>query len=77
MGGLVSTVLHGAGPHNTVFRDGCPVAIIDWDDGVGPGSRAVDFADAVWGFADVTSDSVPVGRAGAGGLRSCVTPIPA
>lgn len=27
---------------------------------LGPGSRAVDFADAVWGFADVTSESVPV-----------------
>lgn len=55
------TVCHGdLGPHNTVFRDRWPVAIIDWDDGVGPGPRAVDFADAVWGFADVTSDSVPV-----------------
>ncbi len=55
------TLCHGdLGPHNTVFRNGLPVAIIDWDDDVGPGSRAVDFADAVWGFADVTSDSVPV-----------------
>ena len=55
------TVCHGdLGPHNTVFRDGRPVAIIDWDDDVGPGTRAVDFADAVWGFADLTSDSVPV-----------------
>ncbi len=55
------TVCHGdLGPHNTVFRDGRPVAIIDWDDDVGPGSRAVDFADAVWGFAEVTSESVPV-----------------
>jgi len=48
------------GPHNTVFRGRRPVAIIDWDDDVGPGSRAVDFADAVWGFAEVTSESVPV-----------------
>lgn len=55
------TVCHGdLGPHNTVFRDRSPVAIIDWDDGVGPGSRSVDFADAVWGFADVTSNVVPV-----------------
>lgn len=55
------TVCHGdLGPHNTVFRDGLPVAIIDWDDDVGPGSRAADFADAVWGFADVTRDEVPV-----------------
>jgi hypothetical protein len=55
------TVCHDdLGPHNTVFRDGRPVAIIDWDDDVGPGLRAVDFADAVWGFAELTSDSVPV-----------------
>lgn len=55
------TVCHGdLGPHNTVFRYGQPVAIIDWDDDVGPGYRAIDFADAVWGFADVTSDCVPV-----------------
>ena len=55
------TVCHGdLGPHNTVFREGRPIAIIDWDADVGPGSRAVDFADAVWGFADLTCDSVPV-----------------
>lgn len=55
------TVCHGdLGPHNIVFRSGRPVAIIDWDDDVGPGSRAVDFADLVWGCADVTSGSVPV-----------------
>lgn len=59
--GGMETVCHGdLGPHNTVFRDGLPVAIIDWDEDVGPGSRAVDFADAVWGFTDLTSDSVPV-----------------
>ena len=55
------TVCHGdLGPHNTVFRDHRPISIIDWDEEVGPGSRAVDFADAVWGFTDLTSDSVPV-----------------
>lgn len=55
------TVCHlDRGPHNTVFRDGRPVAIIDWDQDVGPGRRAVDFADAVWAFADLTSESVPV-----------------
>lgn len=32
------TVCHGdLGPHNTVFRDGRPIAIIDWDADVGPG----------------------------------------
>jgi len=59
--GDAETVCHGdLGPHNTVFRDGRPVAIIDWDADVRPGSRAVDFADAVWGFADLTDDSVDV-----------------
>ena len=59
--GVMETVCHGdLGPHNTVFRHGRPVAIIDWDEDVGPGLRSVDFADAVWGFADLTSDSVPV-----------------
>jgi len=58
--GHSETVCHGdLGPHNTVFRGGSPVALIDWDEDVGPGSRAVDFADAVWGFADLTSDVVP------------------
>ena len=57
----METVCHGdLGPHNTVFRHGRPVAIIDWDEDVGPGLRTVDFADAVWGFTDLTSDSVPV-----------------
>lgn len=57
------TVCHGdLGPHNTVFRGGRPIAIIDWDDDVRPGSRAVDFADAVWSFADLTSESVAVAR---------------
>lgn len=59
--GAMETVCHGdLGPHNTVFRDSRAVAIIDWDADVAPGRRAVDFADAVWGFADLTSESVPV-----------------
>jgi aminoglycoside phosphotransferase (APT) family kinase protein len=54
-------VCHGdLGPHNTVFRDDRPVALIDWDDGVGPGRRAVDFAHAVWCFADLTDGHVAV-----------------
>jgi hypothetical protein len=36
------------------------MAIIDWDPDVAAGRRAVDFADAVWGFTDLTSDAVPV-----------------
>ena len=48
------------GPHNTVFRGDRAVAIIDWDADLGPGRRAVDFAQAVWGFADLTEESVPL-----------------
>lgn len=59
--GGMETVCHGdLGPHNMVFRNSRPIAIIDWDADVGPGRRVVDFADAVWGFADLTDDSVPV-----------------
>jgi hypothetical protein len=52
---------HGdLGPHNLVFRGDAAVAIIDWDDGVHPGPRLVDFAHAVWCCADLTEDAVPV-----------------
>ena len=54
-------VCHGdLGPHNTVFRGQSAVAIIDWDADVGPGLRIVDFAHAVWCYADVTEAGVPV-----------------
>lgn len=51
---------HDLGPHNTVFRAGLPVALIDWDADVRPGRRAADFADAVWSFTDLTSPVVAV-----------------
>lgn len=52
---------HGdLGPHNTVFRGAAAVRLLDWDDDVTGGRRAVDVADAAWGFADLTSDTVPV-----------------
>lgn len=55
------TVCHGdLGPHNTVFRAGRPIALIDWDADARPGRRAVDFADAVWSFTDLTSSEVAV-----------------
>lgn len=63
MGRGAEVVAHGdLGPHNLVFRGDEAVAIIDWDDGVGPGRRAVDFADAVWGCADIIDQLVPVER---------------
>lgn len=56
-------VAHGdLGPHNLVFRGDEAVAIIDWDDGVAPGTRVADFADAVWGCADIIDQLVPVER---------------
>jgi hypothetical protein len=48
------------GPHNTVFRGEEAVAIIDFDDDVAPGLRLDDFAQAVWGFADLTEPGVAV-----------------
>jgi aminoglycoside phosphotransferase (APT) family kinase protein len=54
-------VCHGdLGPHNTVFRGEVAVAIIDWDGDVQPGRRAVDFAHAVWCFADLIEPDVPL-----------------
>ena len=55
------TVCHGdLGPHNTVFDGDVAVGLIDWDEDAAPGSRIVDFAHAVWCFADVTEATVPV-----------------
>ncbi len=52
---------HGdLGPHNTLFRGDQAVALINWDADLAPGRRAVDFAHAVWCFADLTEDTVPV-----------------
>jgi aminoglycoside phosphotransferase (APT) family kinase protein len=55
------TVCHGdLGPHNMVFRDEQAIALIDFDAHVGPGRRVDDFAHAVWCFADLTEQDVPV-----------------
>ena len=52
-------VCHGdLGPHNMVFRGERAVAIIDWDADVAPGRRADDFAQAVWGLADLIEPTV-------------------
>jgi aminoglycoside phosphotransferase (APT) family kinase protein len=43
-------VSHGdLGPWNTVYRDGVPVAFIDWD-AAGPVDPVVDLAAAAWAF---------------------------
>lgn len=54
-------ICHGdLGPHNTVFRGEEAVGLIDYEDDVGPGNRLDDFAQAVWGFADLTDPRVDV-----------------
>ena len=54
-------VCHGdLGPHNMLFDGDVAVGIIDWDDGVAPGPRLVDFAHAVWCCADVCEPEVDV-----------------
>jgi hypothetical protein len=54
-------VCHGdLGPHNTVFDGGSAIAIIDWSADVAPGPRIVDFAHAVWCYADITEADVAV-----------------
>lgn len=45
-------------PRNTVYRDGRPVALIDWD-GAGPGPRIEDVSRACWQFTDPTPRSDP------------------
>lgn len=50
-------VCHGdVGPHNTVYRDGLPVAFIDWD-GIRPNSPLVEFGNAAWHFVPLGDDA--------------------
>ena len=54
-------VCHGdLGSHNIVFDGERAVGLIDWDEGVRPGLRLVDFAHAVWCCADVCEEAVEV-----------------
>jgi aminoglycoside phosphotransferase (APT) family kinase protein len=53
-------VVHGdAGPFNTVFRDGLPVAFIDWA-GCGPGSALDDLGYLAWTWCLQTLGDVPI-----------------
>jgi hypothetical protein len=45
-------------PYNTVYRDGRPVAFIDWDFAA-PAPRAWDLAHAAWRFAPLTDGADP------------------
>ncbi|TQL94581.1 phosphotransferase family enzyme [Actinoallomurus bryophytorum] len=48
--GPAQVVSHGdLGPWNTVYRDGVPVAFIDWD-AAGPVEPLVELASAAWAF---------------------------
>jgi len=49
-------VSHGdLGPWNTVYRDGLPVAFIDWDS-AGPAEPVADLAAAAWAFLPLAPD---------------------
>jgi aminoglycoside phosphotransferase (APT) family kinase protein len=61
LAGGAEVVCHGdLGSHNIVFDGERAVGLIDWDEGVGPGLRRVDFAHAVWCCADVCEEEVEV-----------------
>lgn len=56
LAGAAEVVCHtDLGPHNTVFRRGRPIALIDWDD-ARPGTRLEDLADAVWCYGSIGED---------------------
>lgn len=49
-------VCHGdIGPHNTVYRDGLPVAFIDWET-IRPEQPLIEFGAALWHFVPLGSD---------------------
>ena len=55
-------VIHGdPGPFNTIFRDGRPVAFIDWDS-CRPGKRPEDLAYMAWTWCIQSAGHVPVGQ---------------
>lgn len=47
---------HGdVGRHNTVYRDGLPVAFIDWDE-IRPNLPILEFARAAWDYVPLGTD---------------------
>ena len=54
--GLGEAVCHGdVGPHNTVYRAGLPVALIDWDT-IRPNDPIVEFGSAAWKYVPLGDD---------------------
>ena len=50
-------VCHGdVGPHNTVYRDGRPVALIDWDE-IRPDDPLIEFGTATWKYVPLGTDA--------------------
>ena len=65
LAGPAEVVCHGdLGPHNTVFAGERAMAIIDWDDGVRPGTRLTDLGHAVWCFAGIAEPDLPIAEQG-------------
>lgn len=61
-------VVHGdPGPFNTIFRDGLPVGLIDWDS-CGPGARLDDLGYMAWTWCLQSAGRVPIAEQ-AGHLR--------
>ena len=55
--GVDEVVCHGdVGPHNTVYRDGAPVAFIDWDT-IRPGHPLVEVGTAAWKYVPLGDDA--------------------
>jgi Ser/Thr protein kinase RdoA (MazF antagonist) len=55
--GAGEIVCHGdIGPHNTVYRDGLPVAFIDWDT-IGPNDPVIEFGTAAWKYVPLGDDA--------------------
>jgi len=55
-------VIHGdPGPFNTIFREGHPVAFIDWDS-CRPGQRLEDLAYLAWTWCVQAVGNVPIGH---------------